>query len=41
MNKLLLAACLLLSGLGAQAQASPVWPHNLKTDEVEMQGMLP
>jgi hypothetical protein len=41
MNKLLLAACLLLSGLGAQAQASPAWPHKPKTGEVAMQGMLP
>jgi hypothetical protein len=41
MNKLLLAACLLLSGLSTQAQVSPAWPHNPKTGEVEMQGMLP
>jgi hypothetical protein len=41
MNTLLLAGLLLLSGLGAQGQASPSWPHNPKTGEVEMQGMLP
>jgi hypothetical protein len=41
MNKLLLAVLLLLSGLSVQAQASPAWPHNPKTGEVEMQGMLP
>jgi hypothetical protein len=41
MKKLLLAGLLLLSGLSVQAQASPAWPHNPKTGEVEMQGMLP
>jgi hypothetical protein len=41
MNKLLLAALLLLSGLSAQAQASHAWPHNPKMSEVEMQGVLP
>jgi hypothetical protein len=41
MNKLLLAGLLLLSWLSAQAQEGPAWPHNPKTGEIEMQGMLP
>jgi hypothetical protein len=41
MEKLLLFGLLLLSRLGAQGQANPSWPHNPKTGEVEMQGMLP
>jgi hypothetical protein len=41
MNKMLLVACLLWSGRSAQAQEGFAWPHNPKTGEVEMQGMLP
>jgi hypothetical protein len=41
MKHLLLVGLLVVSGLSVQAQVSPAWPHNPKTGEVEMQGMLP